>query len=577
MLNRLNNKSLSQQQILYFVLCFSGILFSSLLFFPYFENGLLGFAEKLLHRPLTRNVWLERFSMWRSEYLFAFTATGFLLIILNCFNIYIQNLKTETICKLIAFISFIFMFLWANHSSLWLDELFTVKWSAGSILDNIYSKLKFEEAAPPLFGIISTIWYHIAPYGERYLLLVSIIPITASIYIVGLIGNKAGGKISAVYSSLFLSISYLAWTNGAWEFRPYAYMVLFSSLSVYFFILRNENKTDFKYKLIYSICLVFLAMTHYFGMIAVLMLFLCGEIYLLIKKETNFKTILEYFPAGILSLIWFAILILYGSKNVTTNLDDWYPIPQFGHFRDMIMTLAGGNHFAFIILILSIFYSIAMILLKCAKKTKSFQIREDMLFLANSVILLTLAALFLYGNIRTSKTMWQDRYFMSLLPFTAISCGIFVETILSITKKKFLIHSFVKFLCILFFMTALFYNTRAVYTYKQANPYREAAIWLQQQNDVTNKDVIITATADDLLIKGWNEYYITHQGKLRSLNICSIKELIENKNVYQKIYVNYSHYGITDELKQYLDGQYILTSEHPDIQINVYERKINTN
>ena len=77
----------------------------------------------------------------------------------------------------ISVFTFCLMFHYAARASFWYDELYEVAFTKGSLKDALMHCLNMSCDNPPLAVMLETLWYSIAPYGEKWLLLISIISV----------------------------------------------------------------------------------------------------------------------------------------------------------------------------------------------------------------------------------------------------------------------------------------------------------------------------------------------------------------------------------------------------------------
>ena len=170
--------------------------------------------------------------------------------------------------------------------------------------------------------------------------------------------------------------------------------------------------------------------------------------------------------------------------------------------------------------------------------------------------------------------MWQDRYFLFLLPFVSLLSS----SVLGYSARKngeTQIERHRRSAVVLFFGLIVAFNCLAAaptcgVAYQD---FRGAAEWLYtQSNTVFNDDTLIITTSgvDD----GWSDYYITRRGRRDALNVvnqweASALDLLQ----YRTIYVQYTHDALTDSLSEILNNSYDLTNQNDAVQINTYIRR----
>lgn len=474
----------------------------------------------------------------------------------------------------IAFFTFIIMFHYADRVSFWSDELAQVGFVNGSLADVLEHCLTFQEGSPPFALFCSWIWYHIAPYGERWTLLLGIILTIFSIYLIGVIGEKIKGKYCGFFACVFMATSLTVWQNVAYEFRAYPYMLFFSTLTMLLYINRNNVSTINKTTLFYALSITALSMTHYFGMIACACYFV-ADLYLLYKRQIQFKTILcSYLLPGIIGSLWLFSVIVAAKSIIDNGL--WYPIPKFEHIRILLHFLSGYCDLVYYLLILGIAFSLLLLFIKKEKFIWNMYYQKFFCLMMIWAILIVI----LYGNfVNTNSTLWQVRYFIFLIPVVCLFAGLGADNICSLFQDN--VIDLKKSICI-FITFVLFLNCIiSVSNFKSKYPFREAADWIYtQSNYIFNEDTIILK-ASNWGGEGWEEYYITRQGRREPIKVfvqhalTKSEESITPEEIlnYSKIYVQYSNDTIRPRLQTVLDDNYILEVDKTDIQVKVYNRK----
>lgn len=471
----------------------------------------------------------------------------------------------------IALVTFALMVHYADRVSLWFDELSQIGFTNGTIKEAIGYCLEMKDFAPPLTDVCSTIWYHIAPYGEAWLLLPTILLSAFSIFVTGLICERLHGKYCGILAAIMLSFSVTLWSNAAYEYRSYAYLIFFSTLTYYCHMRRIEGEKLFSF--LFSVSLVGLAMSHYFGMIACTFFFF-ADLYLLFRKQLKVKNGIVYLLPGGIAAFWmmavFAITMQYKKPE---DLASWYTVPGFSHVRSALRFLSGNFEVAYWILLAGI----AIILTDIIHRDKEqFDLKTFYLRLSAIEIVGTFALLLIYGNFINAKaSMWQSRYFFGLLPHVIILSSSALYRFITIARDRLTAQ---RALCLC--MTFAFgLNCLSVISTSDSEtyPYREAADWIYKQNNyIFNKDtLVIMVFGSDFSMEGYDEYYVTRQGRRDSINVLKQNMVYEKEKIlcFSKIYLQYSHHPILPKIQTVLDEYYTLESDRKDIKVRVYNRK----
>ena len=106
-------------------------------------------------------------------------------------------------------------------------------------------------------------------------------------------------------------------------------------------------------------------------------------------------------------------------------------------------------------------------------------------------------------------------------------------------------------------------------------PYREAAEWLYEQNDIFEENVAVITSAIPEVTRGWTDYYLTKQGQRKCLSLFMQSEILEASDLldpYKKLYIQSSHFDLEKELLDLLEKDFYQEEEIPDLNIAIYHR-----
>lgn len=485
---------------------------------------------------------------------------------------FIQYLLTsgKLIYVCISISILIFMVHGADKFPLWADEMGQIVFTNGSLSEATRYCLEMYDVSPPLPAWIFTIWYKLIPYGERWLFLITIIPSALSIYFVGLAGEKFLNRTSGILSALFMGFSTTMWMNVAYEYRPYPFLVLFSTLSLYSYVSRNTSNAKFKWDFLFSLSLLGMTMSHYFGIIA------CGcfffaDLYLLNQGKIKIKNYMAYLLPGIFTFSW--LLCVYttimGQGGPSGGIT-WQPIPGFSNIQYLLYFLSGNYELTYLLLLGSISVSLVYFLLY---RTENIFIKYfHFVFLGVSIVG-TIMILVIWGRfICNQYTMWSDRYFLFLMPMVCVLSAFTIVHISQILIKADQTNRVGYTICTYIAVICSLHCFSVISGYVRIQPYRESADWIyEQSNTIFNRDTIIISTSHP---ESWNEYYISRKGRRDSLNVRGMEIAEEGLTDYNRVYIQYSHSPISEKLQKELDEDFFLESELVDLEIKVYSRNL---
>lgn len=488
----------------------------------------------------------------------------------------------ESVCKqigpaIVAAIAFVWMIWYAGISSFWSDELHQIGVINRGIGDGLSAILNMREATPPLFSVCLYMWYRIAPYGEQWLLLISIIPTVLSIYLIGLICTKLTDNMhTGILGSILAATSSTLWIMQAFELRAYAFTLFFATTTLYLHIRRSES---IKFEICYSVSVLCLAMSHYFAMIVCGIFFIADFLQMLNKRLSFKKIVALYSMPAIGSIFWLICVYFTALKNNTTaSIASWYVVPNVKNIYEVLLLLTGNKEWMVVLLVIVI----SSVLVKSCMKVDDNDRHISGYYLKFSIAMVVsmIMMIFLYGNlINQESTMWEPRYFMVLTPFIMVIISIGLGNILKkidqlLGNKQAIVQS----VCCITFAAVLSFVLNNVVSVPNwpVEPYRESADWLYEQaNDIYSDKTAVIITTTDLVKYGWTDYYLTQQGRRDPINCYNIQQFLDPKKDllnFDKIYLQYSLVGIPQDIQEVLNQYFTLESDYQNLSICVYNK-----
>jgi len=193
-----------------------------------------------------------------------------------------------------------------NHS-LWLDELFSLRFASYDFPDLIREVTKFDNH-PPTYYIILHYWVSIFGDSEASLRAPSAIFSSLSVYFTYKVGELLFNKPVAAVASLLLAVSEFS-IYYAQEARMYSFLAFASVLSVYFLLRLLKQRTTWSlFNYVWSSTL--LVYVHLYGIFIVLAenIYVLTAIYVFNNKNSGIQ-IMHWISAQVLvfllSLPWF--------------------------------------------------------------------------------------------------------------------------------------------------------------------------------------------------------------------------------------------------------------------------------
>lgn len=480
---------------------------------------------------------------------------------------------------ILTIIQFILLFKISLLKPVGFDDAYQISINLQPDIKDILYRLIRGDNTPPLFTLLSTPWIYLVPHSSIWLKLPSILFVTVGVYLCGIIGRRVNGEWCGIITALSAATSFQLMQRGAQNFRSYGLFFFLSCISIYVYILRRTHHDNKKWMILYTISLILLSYSHFFGVLVCIGLFLFDAFLFLIKK-CNIKIIFCYICAGIAFLPWFITFYLL-TRDRTGSF--WPPVPGVAEYVVWLQE-ATGNPIFFAIYLTGTVLSILYVLYRLAalifiKKTYVFS--ELFLMILNTylVAFFVVTITFIYSKyLNPSASLWVERYFVGILPFVFLTLGIIISALLKAVKKR--VPKFAFMLCsyavLLFSSALLFYqNYDRLYKFEHIIndlPYESVATYLSSQKDYTNSDVIaITTNADHPIV--W-EYFFYPESNLAA-KVISDEMATSDQFSLESIHKIYliKNAAINPGFDLRLNTEYRFINGIPELCLEIYERK----
>lgn len=486
-----------------------------------------------------------------------------------------DKLKSKSTYALIAAAFLFLVFPYLSEQEFWLDEMFQIGFSGTG--KSLYETLMVTETTPPLFRMIANVWYNIMPYGEEWLLLLPTLFCAGFIYTVGLLGEEIGGKYVGYTSALIAAVSSALLNSGAREFRANALLAFLSCVLILYYI---KNLKTGKYKIAFTLSMLLLAYTHYFGV------FLCGAVFLLdvyyfFTKKKTYKDFIPYVIVFVLYIPWILRFLSLGQMSFEAF---WQPVPNFKELYNLALYLC-GDLIKVILLSLGVFSIFAICKVKKEEAYNSLPLAI--------IPFIMVLCVYAYGTfVRPQASLWTNRYFLNIIP-----CSIVVISYALVIIGKFLLlnvnkslkdvkitKTIKKAICIIlpiWLLVSNFSNISADYTAPNKSDFKGAANTIYSHVDAYKKDSLVVMVCQGYVVDGWNEYYMTMQGRRDGLKYISIEDMPNDTakaeeffSQYKTIYMCYlQDYG-SAVLNNQLTKNYDLIQDNTSTCVRIYKRKM---
>lgn len=468
----------------------------------------------------------------------------------------------------VALVSLVFMICCGANTSFWFDEFAQICYSG---LDKtLMESALVLDPTPPLFNVTANIWYNLAPYGDRWLLLLPQLATAASIYVVGLWAEQVRGRQAGLCAAILLGTSQMVLEQCGFEFRGYGFYLLFSTLAMYCFHCRTSpdwERTPVG-EAVFALVLAALLYCHVFASMIFAALEMAEFVLVLCKKRKP-AALIPYFLAGAAFLPWLIRFLLKAGSEVAVATVDWMVKPTPWEVVKLAAYLCGNHIIVCILLILGV---LSVLAAACQTPAGSAA-RRMLLFLWVGAF--QVVVMYLYGIIRTdAASLWVKRYFTGLFPCCAVFCA---EGLVS--SVEWICCRWRKWKSLWIYLI-VFGSIVPVYLVKTAvgdTPlgvyyHRETAEILYQQPDIFEEGTIVLSTLGDY-VDGWKAYYVERQGEREGFLIRSLYDVGQEEILnYKTIYLDHGFLEMESEVRKELDSGYMCIQEWEQESLSRYVR-----
>lgn len=472
----------------------------------------------------------------------------------------------------------------SGDQSFWVDEMYQVGYSGGD--NSLTDSFCMQETTPPVYRVAANIWYHLVPYGEGWLLLLSELTVAASFIVMGYVGKVYRSKSTGIMTVILMMTSLFITQHCSYEFRSYSFLLLFSSALLLQFITRwkkDEHKTrEFVLQWIWMLLLCY---THYFGLFLCMCVFVMDFVIVLLKENKIWKKFwFMYVFLGICYVPWVIRVIKIGHLE-KTGIGLRVTIKSF---YDILYAIADSNDFRFLMYIIA-FVTIGMTAVLTWKKDQDVNVLINLSPVF--VILLLFCGVGCYGiYINKNLTLWAGRYFTAAYPWIIIVVAVWIDKVVCYFKKLSKIFYYAIPMTIFLFwgITGMSNWYDFMQSPKPGQDYRNAANWLYDYNqgEIYQDHVAVAylRTIAGNEGRGWYEYYITKQGQRDAPNFLSrtmeltyedFEKFYEQYDVVFVCLMPYTLDMCEREWVQWIREKYELTETNDIYQIYVFRKTSN--
>ena len=478
-----------------------------------------------------------------------------------------------------ALLQLVFMFYQCGKQSMWLDEmsfLGTIT-KDKNVFDILMMYLKVDVTNLPLFPLAAALWYRIMPANDRLMLLLPEIASSLSLIVTALMAERNFGKREGIFSAALMLISLRPVLNCGFELRSYAFMLLFSSLTLFFYFEKNREPEK-KNLLLFGLSLLLLLFTHYSGGMLAAVLGFTDLIPSLRKKEI--KPLIPYFAAVLLFIPWFILMLFNKEKSIGSFWTDPPTIPDIAR---TLKYLLSNNEAIYVIFIFSVIITLVLFI-RCILKDREDRTVLDSLRLISCIFIMILGVFVYSAYINPGGGFFLKRYFIVLLPavFSVTSFGLIrAVDLLCFGKPKdsgITVFSVITVFVLVYFGFINLSEIRET-SGKSAETFREAAAYVREAG-VLNGDEksALVCTVNPRATDGFSEYYVRKGGRERPLNNISLQgeDPVSELSKYDRLYFVYVHRDpekLDPAIMETINRDFQQTDLNEEVKAAVYVRK----
>ncbi|MBX2828732.1 MAG: glycosyltransferase family 39 protein [Flavobacteriaceae bacterium] len=335
--------------------------------------------------------------------------------------------KHYLLLLLILVVAFVLRVFHLNYDGLWNDEIYTAYTS-----DPELSLLKIidflgKDIHPPFHNLLGNIWCRIFGFNDLSLRSFSMVTGLFAVLSVYHITKLFFNKKVALYATLLAAVNFYL-IRYSQEVRSYAFLILITNYSFYFFTLIVREGLSKKNSLYYVIITTLLLYTHYFS------LFIIGAQFFAFLFLVDWKTIKKDFKGYALTFGLPNALFLFWLPNILDGLKKergaWRDEAQLTLVYDYAKDFFNDPYLA-VLAIITVLFTLVYFLLRKHYNLKRLErsFHPDHVAL---VILISWTVVFFmlpFLKSSTSSTIMFNRYFIQLVPPVLILMGYYLNKI----------------------------------------------------------------------------------------------------------------------------------------------------
>lgn len=498
----------------------------------------------------------------------------------------------------------LFAFTSGNCQSFWADEIASIGLIRNGVsLSEVIDTCLRVDGNLPLYPMILYVTYRIMPYGEKFLLIPSILFCLVGVVFLAFSAGRLKGKRSG-FIALFMGASsgILLWQS-AWEIRCYALTFMLSSFALYAYI-GKSIRPDRKRIVLWSVSFALFLWTHWFALI-LLAFYGLTDLLLVILRKISWKQLFCYVPGCLLYFPWLILSFYYEHGELETY---WGEAPQWKNMVWTILFYLDGNRILWYICLItcaSLLFCAIRFLRRPLSAQKARFLRGGVFCAAAAGW--TIGIVFLFSRyLMASASLYVERYFTVIQPHILLVTALGIDCILDFADNAakteirtvsripgarlsemtaWAVRAAVMILLVCSLVRS--YRNEYIAIRKPFQQYREIADILTEEKGILDEKSLFVGSNRYCMLDGFIHYYFEKRGYEPPANIVSCMVLSGQESRFYGDYTQYSeeellsfdriyclrvHMSMDDALLQLLEKHFQLKEAYYENGLEIWER-----
>lgn len=496
----------------------------------------------------------------------------------------------------------IFSFVNGNCQSFWADELASIGFVRdGLSIPEVLNTYLYRENNLPMYPMILYVIYRIMPYGEKFLLIPSILFCMAGIVLLAMTVSRLKGKRAGFIALCMGASSGILLWQAAWEIRCYAMVFLLSTFVMYTFI-GKYLKPDRKNLILFSVAVALCFWTHWFACI-LLVFYGMVDLAMVIIRKISWKHLLCYVPGCLFYFPWLLASFYYKSWGLDNY---WSEVPGWKNMIWTVLFYLNGSRILWYLCLITGAALCVMAVRSVRKPCSEGKIRILLSAFSVAVVGWVIGVVYVFSRyIYLEGGLYVERYFTVIQPQILVITALGLDYILDLADRlaiaekvksvllsritAWLVRVIVILLLAAAFVTC--YRDSYISIRKPLEPYREAADYLVQEQGIWDEGSLFMGSNEFCVLDGFIHYYFEKRGYKTPVHIVDSMVHSEQETrfyqnyaqlpreqllSYDRIYCLRIHMDVDDDMKQLLSEYYDQVQTKDENGVEIWERKDQT-